>query len=56
MHQLMCTSQGVVSMSSSPWMTMTSEGIWPPGIKNEVLEWVELNREELMKEWKKWHK
>ena len=36
--------------------TLQSEGIWPPGLKTEVLEWVELNREELMKEWKKWHK
>lgn len=36
--------------------TLQAEGIWPPGLKTEVLEWVELNREDLMKEWKKWHK
>lgn len=36
--------------------TLQSEGTWPPGIKNEVLDWVALNRESLMLEWKKWHR
>lgn len=36
--------------------TLQSEGYWPPGLKAEVLEWVARHREDLTKEWKKWHK
>jgi len=35
--------------------TLETEGRWPRGLHDEVMAWVEANREELMKEWKKWH-
>jgi hypothetical protein len=35
--------------------TMATDGAWPHGLKEEVMEWVNTHREELMEEWKKWH-
>jgi len=32
-----------------------SEGDCPAGLAMEVLAWVTEHRDELMKEWKKWH-
>lgn len=35
--------------------SLESVGAWPADVKNEVLAWIEANREDLLKEWKKWH-
>jgi len=36
-------------------VTLETEGEWPRGLRDEVIVWIEENREELIKEWKKWH-
>lgn len=36
--------------------TLNSRGEWPDDAKNEVMEWVMKNREQLIKDWKLWHK
>lgn len=36
--------------------SLDAEGRWPPRLRAEVLAWVAQNRDDLMKEWKKWHK
>ena len=35
--------------------TLRSSGPWPKGLQIEVMAWVSDNRDELVKEWKKWH-
>ena len=35
--------------------TLRSSGSWPKGLQVEVMAWVADNRDELVKEWKKWH-
>lgn len=35
--------------------TLESIDTWPAGVRTEVLAWVAANRDELLKEWKKWH-
>lgn len=35
--------------------TLTCEGTFPRGLRDEVIAWVAANRDELIKEWKKWH-
>ena len=35
--------------------TLRSSGPWPRGLRAEVMAWVGDNRDELVKEWKKWH-
>jgi hypothetical protein len=50
------TRRARITSSSPGANTLEAEGSWPPGTKTEVLEWVALNREALMKEWKKWHR
>jgi hypothetical protein len=35
--------------------TLNSKGEWPDDAKNEVMEWVMKNREQLIKDWKLWH-
>jgi len=30
-------------------------GTFPRGLRDEVMEWVMANHDELIKEWKKWH-
>ena len=35
--------------------TQQTDGKWPRGLRDEVIVWIEANREELLKEWKKWH-
>lgn len=35
--------------------TLTCEGTFPRGLRDEVIAWVAENRDELIKEWKKWH-
>lgn len=34
---------------------LESDGPWPRGLRIEVLAWVEQHRDDLFKEWKKWH-
>jgi hypothetical protein len=36
--------------------TLESTGQWPPGIKADVMEWIATHHNDLMEEWKKWHK
>ena len=36
--------------------TLQTEGQWPKGLKSEVLSWIKLNFENLMKEWQKWQR
>jgi hypothetical protein len=35
--------------------TLACEGSFPRGLRDEVMAWVMANRNELIKEWKKWH-
>lgn len=35
--------------------TLATDGEWPRGLRAEVMAWVAAHRDELMKEWKKWH-
>lgn len=35
--------------------SLETEGEWPRGLRVEVLAWVTARRDELMKEWQKWH-
>lgn len=35
--------------------TFDSTGVWPAGLKTEVIAWVKDNREALMEEWILWH-
>ncbi|WP_353745151.1 hypothetical protein [Desulfonatronospira sp. MSAO_Bac3] len=36
--------------------TLQTEGVWPKGLKNEVLSWIEKNKASLLEEWNRWHK
>lgn len=36
--------------------TLESEGNWPKGLKNIVLSWIKKNQQNLIEDWKKWHK
>lgn len=36
--------------------TLECRGEWPRGLKNEVLDWVDAHRAELIEEWIKWNK
>lgn len=36
--------------------TLQTEGQWPKGLKSEVLSWIKLNFENLMREWRKWQR
>ena len=35
--------------------TLVCTGTFPRGLRNEVMEWVTANQDELIEEWKKWH-
>lgn len=35
--------------------TLTCQGSIPRGLRDEVLDWITANRNELIQEWKKWH-
>lgn len=35
--------------------TLATRGRWPAGLKQEVMDWVQANRDELWEIWRKWH-
>ncbi|EIC23394.1 DUF4160 domain-containing protein [Thiorhodovibrio frisius] len=35
--------------------SLLSEGTWPKGLRQEVLNWIEQHRTQLMEDWKQWH-
>jgi len=35
--------------------TLETMGDWPRGLRDEVVAWVAVHRDELMEEWKRWH-
>jgi hypothetical protein len=35
--------------------SLEADGEWPRGLRHEVLTWVEVHRDDLLMEWKKWH-
>ena len=35
--------------------TLSCEGAFPRGLRDEVMAWVKANHVELIEEWKKWH-
>ena len=35
--------------------TLETDGAWPRGLRQEVMVWIEANRKDLIKEWRKWH-
>jgi hypothetical protein len=35
--------------------TLEFKGIWPQGLKSEVMAWIKANRDHLMEEWQRWH-
>ncbi|MBF0204352.1 MAG: DUF4160 domain-containing protein [Desulfamplus sp.] len=35
--------------------TLAFDGMFPRGLKGEVMEWITENRNQLIEEWKKWH-
>ena len=35
--------------------TLETMGDWPRGLRDEVVAWGAVHRDELMEEWKRWH-
>lgn len=35
--------------------SLQSEGRWPKGLRQEVLDWIKQHRQQLMEDWKQWH-
>ncbi|MEO5341845.1 MAG: DUF4160 domain-containing protein [Gammaproteobacteria bacterium SHHR-1] len=35
--------------------SLQSEGRWPKGLRQEVLDWIKQHRQQLMEDWNQWH-
>lgn len=34
---------------------LATDGVWPRGLRIEVMDWIQVNLDDLWKEWYKWH-
>lgn len=34
---------------------LVTDGGWPRGLRTEVMDWIQVNLDDLWKEWYKWH-
>ena len=34
---------------------LATDGGWPRGLRTEVMDWIQVNLDDLWKEWYKWH-